>query len=95
MCDWDSNLPQDQLEKAELEHKKADLVIVVGSSLRIRPAGNFPMKTKRQQIRVGKPQQGKIVIINLQETHLDRQCELRIFSKCDSIFEQLMERLNT
>jgi len=90
LCDWDSILPEDEMERAIEEHKKADLVIVLGSSLRIRPAGNFPMRTKRKN---GKAQEGKIVIVNLQKTHLDKNCDLRFFARIDLVMKHLMKEL--
>ena len=93
LCDWDSPLPEKELARAEQEHKKADLVIVLGSSLRIRPAGNFPLKTKRPQKKFGKLTPGKIVIVNLQETHIDKQCTVRVFAKCDEVMQLVMKEL--
>jgi mono-ADP-ribosyltransferase sirtuin 6 len=93
LCDWDSDLPAEELWRAEDEHKKADLTIVFGSSLRIRPAGNFPSKTKRVQKKFGKLEKGKIAIINLQKTHLDKECAVRIFGKCDEVMKLVMKEL--
>ncbi|KAI8609622.1 DHS-like NAD/FAD-binding domain-containing protein [Chytriomyces sp. MP71] len=90
LCDWDSQLPDDECARAIEEHKKAQLVICVGSSLRIRPAGLWPMKTKRKG--KGEPP-GKIALINLQKTHIDKQCDIRIFAKCDLVFQMLLKEL--
>jgi hypothetical protein len=76
-CDWDSPLPEDQIELSETNHAKADLVLCLvcislqissgvaflsflflissphclyqGTSLRIRPAGNFPLKALKRK----------------------------------------------
>lgn len=52
--------------------------------------GNMPMKTVRRN---GKPEEGKMVIVNLQKTHLDRHCHLRIRAKLDDVFKIVMEAL--
>ena len=66
-------------------------MICVGTSLRIRPAGNWPLRTRRRN---GKAAPGKIVIINLQRTHLDRYASIRIFARCDTVFEALLRELD-
>lgn len=86
ICDWDSPLPEKDLAEAEAQHKMADLVLVLGTSLRIRPAGNFPMKTRRRN---GKPRQGDVVIVNLQTTHLDREASVRVFQECDVVMQKI------
>jgi mono-ADP-ribosyltransferase sirtuin 6 len=93
LCDWDSPLPAEELARADEEHKKADLCIVLGSSLRIRPAGNFPLKTKRVQKKVDKLTPGRIVLVNLQETHVDKQCSVRVFGRCDDVMRLVMKEL--
>lgn len=40
--DWDTPLPEDKFKEAERQIRRADLVITLGTSLRIRPAGNMP-----------------------------------------------------
>ncbi|XXQ38127.1 protein acetyllysine N-acetyltransferase [Plasmodiophora brassicae] len=90
LCDWDSNLPQDEVEYAIEQHRMADLAICVGTSLRIRPAGLWPLRTIRLN---GKKEPGRICVINLQKTHLDRRCAVRIFARCDHVFTMLMDEL--
>ncbi|KAJ3065461.1 NAD-dependent protein deacetylase sirtuin-6 [Podochytrium sp. JEL0797] len=71
LCDWDSELPKAEVDRAIGEHKKAGLVVCVGSSLRIRPAGNWPLATVRRKAPLVP---GKLVVINLQKTHVDKHC---------------------
>eukprot|EP01083_Nonionella_stella_P218701 784020_1 len=88
--DWDNALPDAELDRADDHHRRADLAICIGSSLRIRPAGNLPMKTVRRN---GKSECGNLVIINLQTTHLDSKCTLRIFARCDKVMALVCEEL--
>eukprot|EP00474_Spongospora_subterranea_P001057 CRZ01515.1 hypothetical protein [Spongospora subterranea] len=90
LCDWDSELPESEVERAITEHRRSDLTICVGSSMRIRPAGLWPERTLRKN---GKPGPGQICVINLQKTHLDRRCAIRIFARCDDVFRLLLENL--
>lgn len=65
------------------EHcKKADLCIIAGTSMSLRHITHFPFLAK------------KVVLINLQATPDDDTADLRIWAKCDPVFEGLMERLN-
>jgi mono-ADP-ribosyltransferase sirtuin 6 len=43
LLDWDDALPEDQLELAEEHSKKADLIICLGTSLRVQPANKLPL----------------------------------------------------
>jgi NAD-dependent deacetylase len=56
-------LPEDALIKAAMETKKADLFIVLGSSLSVSPANFFPVEAKEHRARV--------VIINMEPTEMD------------------------
>jgi hypothetical protein len=90
--DWDTPLPQHIFKQAHAHLDRADLVICLGSSLRIRPAGNMPLRTlKPKKVRGG--QVGKVVIVNLQATHLDKQCSLKVNHYCDSVMQSLCGRL--
>lgn len=85
--DWDTALPEDIFAKANEEMKKADLVLCLGTSLRIRPAGNMPlMVLKKCKTRV---EPGKIVIVNLQKTHIDKKASLKIHYYCDEVMRLL------
>jgi NAD-dependent deacetylase len=57
------------LEAAVRESAKADLLIVVGSSLVVQPAASLPFYSLKKK--------GKLVIVNNMETPLDRYAELK------------------
>jgi len=79
------NLPYKDLLAAFENAEKSDLVIVLGSSLRVAPACDIPKETLKKG--------GKLVIVNLQTTPQDRQAHLRVFAKIDSFMEQVMKEL--
>jgi len=64
------SLPADAFDQAELEAQKANLFIVMGSSLTVSPANLFPM--------IAKQHGAKLVIINMDETDLDHEADLVI-----------------
>lgn len=57
----------------------------IGSSLTVSPANDLPEET----VRCG----GKLVIINLQRTPLDRLAHLRIFARTDDVMRMVMAKL--
>uniref|UniRef100_A0A7S4NFL9 protein acetyllysine N-acetyltransferase n=1 Tax=Paramoeba aestuarina TaxID=180227 RepID=A0A7S4NFL9_9EUKA len=82
--DFGQNLPEVPLAKADQHSRQADLHLVLGSSLTVSPANSFPKKTSKH---------GDLVICNLQNTHLDNRCTLRIYARCDTVMKGLMSRL--
>jgi len=81
IINFGENLPQKELKRADKHSKKADLSLVLGTSLRVTPAADLPMKSQ------------KVVVVNLQETKVDKKCEIRIFAKTDEVMRRLMEEL--
>lgn len=75
------------LELAYTNARKADLCLVLGSSLRVPPASNVPTM-------VGKKKSAKLVICNLQDTDLDDKAKLRIHAKSDELMVRVMALLD-
>lgn len=63
-------LPEDAMDKAYEETIKADLFIVLGSSLTVSPANQFPLIAKRNG--------AKLAIINMESTIMDRYFDIVI-----------------
>jgi NAD-dependent deacetylase len=74
------SLPVDALREAVSESQKADLMLVLGTSLTVYPAASMPEYTLRSG--------GKIVIINNMPTPLDGRASLH-FDDLGSVFEEL------
>lgn len=79
------NLDQLALQKAVQEASKADLVIVLGSSLVVQPAASIPLYT----IENG----GKMVIVNDMSTPLDKYATLK-YSSLEETFKFIRENLD-
>lgn len=63
-------LPEDAFMQAVEESRKADLFIVLGSSLTVTPANQFPL--------IAKENGAKLIIINLEPTSFDRYADIVI-----------------
>ena len=63
-------LPEETFRKAIVESEKADLFIVLGSSLTVTPANQFPLLAKERG--------AKLVIVNMEPTQFDKYADLVI-----------------
>lgn len=79
-------LPEHVINLAFEHANKADLCLVLGSSLTVTPANEVP------EI-VGKRPRAQLAICNLHKTPLDDLSNLRIFAETDSLMIKVMEEL--
>ncbi|CAF1418602.1 unnamed protein product [Adineta ricciae] len=80
------DLPADELKKAFDHAEKADVCLVLGSSLTVTPASDVPRRVaKRKQ---------KLIIGNLQRTPLYTRATLNIHAFSDVIMKGVMKRLD-
>jgi NAD-dependent deacetylase len=61
---FEEMLPQESCELADILIEKCDLIIVVGSSLEVLPAGSYPLRAVQNG--------AKLVIFNQSQTQLDK-----------------------
>jgi hypothetical protein len=87
IINFGEDLPAAPMEKAKYHSKKADLCIVLGSSLTVTPANGIPES-------VGERKGAELVICNLQTTPMDHLANLRIFAKADDLMEAVMRHLD-
>lgn len=89
ILDWEHELPAYELDRAREFCLKADLVICIGTSLQIQPVNQLPFLCKRRKI-----DKGKVVIINLQRTIMDKKADLVISDYCDDLMKKLVDLLD-
>lgn len=88
IVDFGESLPKQTLTNAYENSKKADLTLVLGSSMRVSPACELPSYSYKNG--------GKFSIVNLQKTLFDDESEkhgLRVFSKCDEFMKMVLDEL--
>ncbi|CAF1004104.1 unnamed protein product [Adineta steineri] len=86
IINFGEDLPEDELNKA-LDHAgKADLCLVLGSSLTVTPASDIPERVVENK--------QKLVIGNLQRTPFHKNATLNIHAFSDVIMQGVMQRLN-
>jgi NAD+-dependent protein deacetylase sirtuin 6 len=79
LLDWEDTVLD--MDRAEIECEKADLVICLGTSLRIEPVGSLPLKANQ------------FVVVNLQATPHDESAALIIRARVDDVMDRLMTEL--
>jgi len=81
-------VPPEETRKAEDSVIIADLLLVLGTSLRMYPADKYLRKF------LAKEDRGPLVIVNLQKTPYDDLATIRVFAKCDDFLRMVNEELD-
>ncbi len=76
-------LPVREYLSAEMAIKKADLVLVVGSSLEVAPASDLP--------EVALDNNAKLIIINFEATYLDERADIVIHADVAEVLPRIVE----
>uniref|UniRef100_A0A6B2L6V5 protein acetyllysine N-acetyltransferase n=1 Tax=Arcella intermedia TaxID=1963864 RepID=A0A6B2L6V5_9EUKA len=79
-------LPDLGLENAYRLAERADLSVVLGTTMKVEPAASLPFEGRKHG-------ETKVVLVNLQRTDCDQKCDLRIFAPCDEVAKLLMKEL--
>ncbi|KAI0164133.1 NAD-dependent deacetylase sirtuin-7 [Xylariaceae sp. FL1272] len=86
IINFGENLWEEPIRLAREHADKADLCLVLGSSLTVTPASEIPEP-------VGRRRGAQLVICNLQSTPKDRLCDIRVFAKGDDLMTRIMAKL--
>jgi mono-ADP-ribosyltransferase sirtuin 6 len=81
LLDWEDPLPELDWDRASKECGGADLILCLGTSLRIEPAASLAIQANR------------LVIVNLQVTPYDDNATMLVRGKVDDIMSNLMIQL--
>jgi NAD-dependent SIR2 family protein deacetylase len=85
VVDFGQSLPERDLSLSFQHSRRADLFVVIGSSLVVTPAANMPVEALRVSAR--------LVIINQGETPLDDYAHLRFDEQIGEVLPVVMNRL--
>jgi NAD-dependent deacetylase len=77
------SMPEDAMRRAEVETRKCDLFLAIGSSLVVWPAAGFPVMAKRNGAR--------LVIINREETDLDHEADLVVRDEIGDVLAPFLD----
>jgi NAD-dependent SIR2 family protein deacetylase len=85
VVDFGQSLPEEDLSQSFEHSQRADLFVVVGSSLVVTPAANMPVEALRAK--------AKLVILNQGETPLDDYANLRFDESIGDVLPRALSRL--
>ena len=77
-------MPEKEMQRAQVESLKADLFVVVGSSLVVFPAASLPL--------VAKENGAKLVIINREKTDFDNLADLVINDSISKTYNEIINQ---
>jgi mono-ADP-ribosyltransferase sirtuin 6 len=86
IINFGGSLPEEPLKLAQSHAKKADLCLVLGSSLGVSPANGIPETC-------GKSRKSKLIICNLQDTFMESLTDMHVWSESDELMTRVMDRL--
>lgn len=78
-------MPEREMRESVKQSQKCDVMLVVGSSLSVSPANQFPLIAKRCG--------AKIIIINVGETQLEEIADIRIHAKSGDFLTKVLEKV--
>merc|ERR1719238_935070 len=90
---FSESLPTRHLELAKEHSKKADVALVLGSSMRVKPACYLPELCWFHSKLDENVAPGKFFLVNLQKTHYDQHAYVRFFHETDRVMEMVMDLL--
>merc|ERR1712217_762241 len=96
IINFNENLNQATLDKAEQNTDQCDVMLALGSSLTVTPAADMPQEVGLRwanEVQSGQNPKNNLIIVNLQKTPLDNLCSIRIFAKIDDVMVPLMKEL--
>lgn len=91
IVNFGEDLPKRAFSRAHDNAKKADLCLVLGSSLRVQPANSIPEIVARPSRKT--KNKNKLVICNLQTTPLDNDAHMLIRTRTDYLMIRTMAKL--
>ncbi|MGQ9721892.1 MAG: SIR2 family NAD-dependent protein deacylase [Candidatus Jordarchaeum sp.] len=80
-------MPEREMAESLKQAERCDLMLVIGSSLSVSPANQFPIIAKRRG--------AKIVIINMGETQLEEIADVRIFAKSGEFLSKVVDKIKS
>ncbi len=78
-------LPKEEFKKAEIESKRADLFIIIGTSGIVRPASDLPY--------IAKESGAKIVEINKEKSYYESISDLKFYQLSGEVLKYVIEKI--
>ncbi|MBD3189994.1 MAG: hypothetical protein GF308_05100 [Candidatus Heimdallarchaeota archaeon] len=79
-------LPDEDYRLAKEHAQKADVFLIIGSSLVVTPAANLPLYAIQKN-------EAKVILLNIGETPLDDQVDIKIEKKVGKLLTKIVEKV--
>eukprot|EP01126_Amoeba_proteus_P034375 TRINITY_DN3424_c0_g1_i3.p1 TRINITY_DN3424_c0_g1~~TRINITY_DN3424_c0_g1_i3.p1 ORF type:complete len:553 (-),score=89.71 TRINITY_DN3424_c0_g1_i3:189-1847(-) len=79
------NMPKKPWDASVFHSRRADVALVLGTSMNVQPAASLPLKVYQNG--------GHLIIVNLQATPYDHRCTHKIYAKSDHFMRYLIQYL--
>lgn len=90
---FSESLPESHLNRAKEHSKQADVALVLGTSMRVKPACYLPELCWFHSKLDESVEPGKFFLVNLQKTSYDPHAYVRLFHTTDRVMQMLMDNL--
>ncbi|MFX0123049.1 MAG: NAD-dependent deacetylase [Candidatus Hodarchaeota archaeon] len=87
VVNFNDPMPEKEMEDSEKHSRMCDVMLVVGSSLSVFPAANFPI--------IAKNSGAILIIINMGKTELERLADIRVEAKTGEILPQIVKKIRS
>lgn len=92
--DFGQALPVKHVSLAEEEARKSDFSLVVGTSMRVRPASELPLRGERVAVDgCDGDSEANLCIVNRMDTPFDQRARIRSYGDADLFFFHLLKEL--
>ncbi len=85
VVNFNDPMPPNEMEQAREHTLRCDLMIVIGSSLVVTPAANFP--------KIAKGKGAKLIIINIDSTPLDNLADIKLDVNAGDFLSNVLKRI--
>jgi NAD-dependent SIR2 family protein deacetylase len=85
VVNFNDPMPEKEMEDSEKHSRMCDVMLVIGSTLSVFPAANFPI--------IAKNSGATLIIINMGKTELDRLADIRVEAKSGEILPKILHKL--
>ncbi len=85
VVNFNDPMPEKEMRISKDHAAKCDLMLIIGSSLSVQPASNFPRKAKKNGT--------KLIIINIDLTSQDDLADIRVTYRAGDILPQIVEKI--
>ena len=85
VVNFNDPMPEKEMAESEKHSKMCDVMLVIGSTLSVFPAANFPI--------IAKNSGATLIIINMGKTELDRLADIRVEAKAGEILTEIIQKL--